>query len=141
MFPNQESGNFSYDNPYANSQLTMPDEAFRKMLNGQIQMMCHATENHEQILEWMTKSDRETYVKGYIDYLNFDASILLKDIKAEVLILAATSYGKAQSEQVYTTQYANLANYDIKYAENAAHYIMYDQPEWFYEQINQAMTQ
>ncbi len=140
MFPDQKSGSFSYENPYAESQLTMPDEAFQQMLNGQIQMMCEATEKHEQILEWITKTDRETYVKGYIDYLNFDATPLLKNINAEVIILAATSYGKAQSEQVYRTQYANLANYQINYAENAAHYIMYDQPEWFYEQINQALT-
>jgi len=140
MFPNQESGSFVYDNPYANSQLNMPDESFKQMLRGQIQMMCKTTAKHKQIIDWMAKADRETYVKGYIDYLNFDATPYLENIKSKVLILAATSYGRAQSEQVYQSQYTNLAEYDIHYAEDSAHYIMYDQPEWFFSQINQALN-
>lgn len=140
MFPNQKPGSFSYDNPYANSQLKMSEENFKQMITQQISMMCKNKEKHELIIQWMVNTDRATYVKGYIDYLNFDATPYLENIQAEVLILAATSYGRAQSEQVYKKQYTNLADYEIKFAENSAHYIMYDQPEWFYQQINQALN-
>jgi pimeloyl-ACP methyl ester carboxylesterase len=140
LFPNQKNGSFSYDNPYANAQLNMPTEQFKQMLNQQVQMMCKNKEKHELITEWMVNTDRATYVKGFIDYLNFDATPYLEKIEAKVLILGATSYGRAQSEQVYKNQYANLAEYDIKFAENSAHYVMYDQPEWYYQQINQALT-
>lgn len=141
MFPNQESGSFSYDNPYANSQLNMPVENFKQMIAQQVQMMCINENKREQIIDWIVNTDRKTYVYGYVDYLNFDARPYLEKIKADVLILAATSYGRAQSEQVYQSQFVNLAAYDIKYAENSAHYIMYDQPEWFIQQINQALNE
>jgi pimeloyl-ACP methyl ester carboxylesterase len=139
MFPNQESGSFSYDNPYANAQLTMPEENFRQMITQQVKMMCKNSDKHDLITQWIMNTDRKTYVQGYIDYLNFDATPYLKDITCEVYILSATSYGKAQTEQVYLSQYQNLENYDIRYAEKAAHYIMFDQPEWFYEQLNQIL--
>jgi len=139
MFPNQESGRFRYNNPYANSLLSMSLEAFEQSINQQLQMMCRNKSKHETIKNWMVNSDRKTYVNGYIDYLNFDASPYLEKIKAKTLILAASSYGLTQSEQVYKSQYANLVHYDFKFAEDSAHYIMYDQPEWFYQQINQAL--
>ncbi len=140
IFPNQKSGSFTYDNPYANSMLSMSESDFEKSLKPQIQMMCKNENKHDIISKWMVKTDRETYVKGYIDYLNFDARPYLEKIQAKTVILAATSYGRAQSEQVYKNQYSNLDQYDIKYAENSAHYIMFDQPEWFYNQINQALN-
>jgi pimeloyl-ACP methyl ester carboxylesterase len=140
MFPNQESGTFSYENPYANSMLSMSAEAFEYSVSQQLIMMCNNKGKHESIKNWMVNTDRKTYVHGYIDYLNFDATPYLEKIQAKTLILAATSYGRAQSEQVYKSQYASLAEYDIEYAEGSAHYIMYDQPEWFYQQINQALN-
>jgi len=139
MFPNQKAGSFSYDNPYANSMLSMSQNDFEESLKPQIQMMCKNDKKHGLISSWMVNTDRETYVKGYIDYLNFDVRPLLEKIQAKTIILAATSYGRAQTEQVYKKQYSNLDQYDIKYAENSAHYIMFDQPEWFYKQINQVL--
>lgn len=140
MFPNQESGSYSYDNPYANSQLTMPEDNFKQIISQQVQMMCKNVDKHEIITQWMINTDRKTYVHGYIDYLNFDATTHLKNINSEVYILAATSYGKAQTEQVYKSQYQNLEKYDIRYAEDAAHYIMFDQPEWFYKQLDEILN-
>jgi pimeloyl-ACP methyl ester carboxylesterase len=140
MFPNQKTGSFSYDNPFANSQLTMPEENFREMISQQVGMMCKASDKHELITQWIVNTNRETYVKGYIDYLNFDATPYLKDIACEVYILAATNYGRAQTEQVYKSQYQNLEKYDLRYAEDAAHYIMFDQPEWFYKELDDILN-
>ena len=140
MFPNQQAGSFSYDNPYAKSQLTMPEENFRQMIAQQVGMMCRNTNKRELITQWIVNTDRETYVKGYIDYLNFDVTPQLKNITSEVFILAATSYGKAQTEQVYQSQFQMLEKYDIRYAEDAAHYIMFDQPEWFYNQLDDILN-
>lgn len=140
MFPDQDTGSFSYDNPYTKSQLTMPAENFKQMVAQQVQMMCKNTEKHNLITKWIVNTDRKTYVEGYIDYLNFDATPHLKDITCEVYLLAATSYGREQSEQVYKDQYKDLENYDIRFAENAAHYIMFDQSEWFYTQLHQILN-
>jgi pimeloyl-ACP methyl ester carboxylesterase len=140
MFPSQKSGTFSYDNPYAKSQLSMPDENFREMITQQVKMMCKNSDKHNLITQWILNTDRKTYVQGYIDYLNFDATPYLKNITAEAYIISATSYGRAQTEKVYLSQYQNLENYDIRYAENSAHYIMFDQPQWFYKQLNDILN-
>lgn len=139
MFPDQEARSFSYNNPYAKYQLEMPNEDFEKMVAQQVQMMCINTNYHPSITKWILNTDRKTYVDGYIDYLNFDATPYLKKIQAKVFILAATSYGRTESEQVYKNQYANLVEYEIKFADNTAHYIMYDQPDWFYAEVNKIL--
>ena len=38
-------------------------------------------------------------------------------------------------EKTYKKQYQNLETYDIEYVENAAHFIMYDNPSWFLKQL------
>ena len=140
MFPNQEAGSFSYENPYAKSQLEMPKAGFEQMIAQQLNMMCKNKDKHALIKEWMMNTDRATYVYGYIDYLNFDATPYLKNITCKVTLFAATSYGKAQSQKVYESQYEELIKYDILFAEDAAHYIMYDQSDWFHTEINKILA-
>lgn len=140
MFPNQEAGSFSYDNPYAKSQLEMPNEGFEQMIAQQLNMMCKNKDKHPLIKEWFIKSDRTTYVYGYIDYLNFNATPYLKNITSKVNIFSATNFGKERSQQVYETQYETLESYTLLFAENAAHYIMFDQPDWFYTEINKILA-
>ena len=140
MFPNQQTGSFSYDNPYAKSQLEMSSEGFEQLISQQLNMMCKNKKKHSLIKDWMVNTDRKTYVFGYIDYLNFDATPYLEKIACEVTILSATNFGKAQSERVYESQYKNLKSYTLLFAEGAAHYIMFDQPDWFYNEVNQILA-
>ena len=56
-------------------------------------------------------------------------------------IVAATKpYGKDMVAQTYKDQYANLKEYDFILADEAAHFIMLDQPEWFMEQIETILS-
>jgi pimeloyl-ACP methyl ester carboxylesterase len=94
------------------------------------------TSSQEQIKKWMVNADRKTYVYGYTDYLKLDLREDLKSINIPVTIIAAdTPYGKDMVTKTYQSQYANLKTYDFIVAENAAHFIMLDQPKWFMEQI------
>ena len=40
---------------------------------------------------------------------------------------------------VYKRQ--NLKNYDIVFAADAAHFIMYDSPKWFQDKLNTSLAQ
>ena len=42
--------------------------------------------------------------------------------------------------QTYKNQYENLKNYDFIIAENSAHFIMLDKPEWFLKQIQTILS-
>ncbi|WP_019039087.1 alpha/beta fold hydrolase [Psychroflexus tropicus] len=138
MFPNQTE--FEYDNLFSKSMLEMDDSSFETMATQQVNMMAFNEDKRPQILEWILNTDRKTYVNGYIDYLNFNATTFLEQIDCPVLILGVTSYGEAQAKQTYKDQYQLLKHYDLKMAPTSAHYIMYDQPEWFYTQLNLALN-
>ena len=58
-------------------------------------------------------------------------------IKVPVVILAATFPDKATVEKTYQTQFEKLPSVKIFYAENAAHFVMYDQPEWFLKNLTE----
>jgi pimeloyl-ACP methyl ester carboxylesterase len=136
MMPNFNSDNIVYENPYNKQLLEMDAENFKKMA---IQFSVGMTLNKEkqpQIKDWILQADRETYVYGYTDLLKLDLREEVSKIKVPVLILAATEpYGEENVKKTYDEQYKNLANYSIKYAKNSAHFIMYDQPEWFLNAI------
>ncbi|GAB4510850.1 MAG: alpha/beta hydrolase [Allomuricauda sp.] len=136
MIPNFDPENLAYESPYNNQLLSMNDADFEKMAQGMAQGMSLRPEAQEKIEDWILLSDRKTYVYGYTDYLKLDMREDLKNISIPVTIIAADKpYGKEMVTQTYKNQYANLAQYDLIIAENAAHFVMFDQPEWFMEQI------
>ena len=136
MIPNFDPENLAYESPYNNQLLSMTDADFEKMAQGMAQGMSLHPEAQEKIKDWILLSDRKTYVYGYTDYLKLDMREDLKNISIPVTIIAADKpYGKEMVTQTYKNQYANLAQYDLIIAENAAHFVMFDQPEWFMEQI------
>ena len=59
----------------------------------------------------------------------------LPKIKQEILILASIFETKENSEIVYGKQYELLKNKTLIVADSK-HFIMYDQPDWFYAQID-----
>jgi pimeloyl-ACP methyl ester carboxylesterase len=89
----------------------------------------------------MYKSDRKTYVYGYIDMLNLDLRKDLAKITAPVDILAATFPNKDMVSKTYNDQYKNLPAVRIRYADNASHFVMLDQPEWFISNVKEILAQ
>lgn len=91
------------------------------------------------ITNWILEADRKTYVYGYTDLLKLDVRTQLSKVKANVLILGAPTYGTIAKETM-EKQYANLANKRIEMAPDSRHFIMFDQPEWFYKKVNAFLT-
>ena len=141
MIPNFNPYYLTYDSPHNNQQLAMNDTEFGNMATGMAQGMCLNQAMHKQIEEWMITADRKTYVYGYTDYLKLDMREGLKNISIPTTIIVAEKpYGKQMATQTYNSQYANLSNYNLIIAEGAAHFIMFDKPEWFMEQIEYVLA-
>ena len=141
MFPNFNPNHLMYDSPYNNQQLAMNEADFEQLANNMSKGMSLNTAAQEQIKNWIVKADRKTYVYGYTDYLKLDLREDLKNISIPVTILAADQpYSKEVATKTYKNQYANLSNYDLIIAENAAHFIMFDQPQWFMQQIQRVLS-
>jgi len=94
-------------------------------------------EKQKVLIDWMNKADRKTYVYGYIDMLNLDLREAIAKIKIPVIVLGAANPDKATVEKTYKAQYEKLPSIAFYYAENSAHFVMYDQPKWFLEKLNE----
>lgn len=136
MIPDFDPDKLSYESPYNDQLMAMDKAQFELMASNMAQGMSLKASSREKITDWILQADRKTYVYGYTDYLQLDMREDLKKISVPVTILAADRpYGKDMVRGTYEQQYKNLAEYDIFIAENAAHFIMFDQPEWFLEKI------
>ena len=141
MMPNFNPENLVYDNPYSQQQLAMNETEFEQMAAGMAQWMSLNPEAQKRIKDWMILADRKTYVYGYTDYLKLDLREDLKNISIPVTIIAADKpFGKEMVTQTYQSQYANLAKYDLRIADNSAHFVMLDQPTWFIDQVQEILT-
>jgi len=136
MIPNFNPDHLAYDSPFNNRQLAMNDADFEQLANTMAKGMSLNTKIQERIKNWIVEADRKTYVYGYTDYLKLDLREDLNNISIPVSIIAADQpYGKEAVIKTYQEQYANLSDYDLIIAENSAHFIMFDKPDWFMEQI------
>jgi len=141
MIPNFNPENLAYENPYNNQQLAMDDVAFEQTATAMSKGMSLKESAQEKIKNWILKSDRKTYVYGYTDYLKLDLREDLKKISIPVTIIAASEpYGVEMIKQTYKGQYSNLKDYSFIIAEDSAHFIMLDKPNWFLEQIQMILS-
>ncbi|MEM6718322.1 MAG: alpha/beta hydrolase [Bacteroidota bacterium] len=141
MIPDFSSDKVSYDNPFAKQQLEMDETAFNKMAVQMVAGMTLTKEKQPTLVSWMEQADRKTYVYGYVDLMKLDLRESIKNIQIPVTIMAALSfYTNPQVEKLYTEQYQKLTNKEIIYVENSAHFIMFDQAEWFLKEIQKIVN-
>ncbi|HEY0760514.1 MAG TPA: alpha/beta hydrolase [Acidisarcina sp.] len=90
--------------------------------------------------EWAAASDQSTTAEALYELLTTDARADLGRIRGDVLVLAtwagfpgATSQ---QIESVYRGQYTGTKKLQLVMADNERHFIMLDNPGWFFSQID-----
>ena len=141
MMPDFKSEYMVYDSPYNKQLLEMNDADFENMANQMAGSMTSNKSKQLQIKDWMLQADRETYVYGYTDLLKLDLREDLSKINTPVTILAATEpYGLEMAKSTYDTQYKALDEYTVEFANGSSHFIMYDQPKWFIENLKNALN-
>lgn len=136
MMPGVPAEALKYESPYNKQMLEMNADAFGQTATMMAQGMTSVTDKQELIKSWILEADRTTFVYGYTDLLKLDLRPTLANLKVPVLILGAPFPSKEVVLPNFEKQYANLANKTIEIAPGGKHFIMYDQPEWLYTQIN-----
>jgi len=136
MIPDYKPEYITFDNPYNQKLLAMNISDFKAMQKQMAANMCTDTIGQRQIVDWMMTADRKTYVHGYTELMRLDLRETLKTIQQPVLILAAGKYPtKEQILKTYEDQYLNLKNKNLKFVDNSAHFVMYDQPQKLSEEL------
>lgn len=90
---------------------------------------------------WGQQSDRTTIANAMAEMMGEDLRQDIVRIKAPTLVLgswiAYKDFGaKPQFEQMYRAQYRQLAGVQVEMADNARHFIMFDDPAWMYDRID-----
>lgn len=140
MMPGVPADALQYEGSYNKQMLEMDTDTFVKSATMMAQGMTTSTEKQGLIKSWILEADRTTYVYGYTDLLKLDLRPVLVKIKVPVLILGAPFPTKEMVVPNYTMQYANLDNKTLEIAPAGRHYIMFDQPEWLYNQLNSFLS-
>jgi pimeloyl-ACP methyl ester carboxylesterase len=96
----------------------------------------------EQVVRWQVQSDRGVIAEAFYAMLSSDLREELSGIKAETLVIgtwkAAQAMGmtKDTARERFATQYANLPGCTIVMADEARHFIMFDDPDWLAAEIS-----
>lgn len=121
-----------------NQITTMSDEQFYNMQKRTVTMFTADTLMQKKILDWSIKSDRKTFAVMYCDFTNTDLREKIKTITCPALILLETSF--KDLKPAIEEQYQNLKGADLQYADKALHFIMYDDKDWYFAQLNNFLS-
>jgi pimeloyl-ACP methyl ester carboxylesterase len=137
MMPNVPAESLYYESPYNKQMLEMDEQQFKNMASMMASNMTLNKEKIDTLKNWILEADRKTWVYGYTDLLKLDLKNILSKVKCETLILGASFPDVKIAKENYDKQYANLLNKTIVMASNSKHFIMFDQPKWFYDTVNE----
>jgi len=114
-------------------------EQFYQMQKMSIQRLVDDTSKEELIVGWGMKSDRKTFAEMYCDFSNTDLREKIKNVKCPTLILLEEYF--KNMEPAIEDQFKNLKKPKLQYANKGLHFVMYDDKEWYFNQLNTFVTQ
>ncbi len=91
------------------------------------------------IAQWSAASDRKTLGYTFVEMSTTDLRKDIAKINIPVLVLGSTYGTKEMSQKILSEQYNLLPNKKIIIAATK-HFIMYDDPLWFREQVKNFLT-
>ena len=116
--------------------LKQSKEAIAQNANMTAQYMTMTKEKIDTLARWSIEADRETFVYGYTDLLKLDLREALAKVKAKTLIVGASFPDRNIVAENFEKQYAKLEGHILAIAPESKHFVMFDQPQWFYNQVN-----
>jgi len=113
---------------------SMDDAQFEQTQKMSLGMMTTDQTKHELLLQWSMKSDRNTLGEIFCQLMNTDLREKIAAVKCPSLILLEANF--KMMETVIAEQYSQLETAELVYANKGMHFIMYDDADWYLEQVN-----
>jgi pimeloyl-ACP methyl ester carboxylesterase len=122
------------------SQLTSStNEQFYQMQKQGILRLLADTSKQELVVSWTIQSDRKTFAEMYCDYSNTDLREIISGITCPALILLESYFGNFKSS--INDQFKCLRTAHLQYATKGLHFIMFDDKEWYNNQLEHFINQ
>ena len=141
MMPGVAANQISYESPYNQQMLKQSKEAIVLSATMMAQHMTMNKEKIDTLAAWSIAADRETFVYGYTDLLKLDLREALAKVKAKTLVVGASFPDRNLVAANFEKQYAKLEGRTLAIAPESKHFVMFDQPQWFYERVNSFLAQ
>lgn len=114
------------------------NEQFYQMQKMSIQRLVDDTTKQELVVGWSMKSDRKTFAEMYCDFSNTDLRERIKNIKCPTLVLLEEYFKNLKPAM--EEQYKNIIEVNLQYSTKGLHFIMYDDKEWYFSQLDNFIT-
>jgi N-formylmaleamate deformylase len=105
--------------------------------------LCADSTRWEMIAGWGSKSDHKTMAYTMTEMLGNDMRQHISSIKIPVLVMAAFKpkpgyplFTKEYAKGLYEQQYQQCKSCEVHVTPSSKHFIMYDAPEWYYQEID-----
>lgn len=113
----------------------LPDAGYIENMTKSMLYQVSDTAHARQIAGWSYRCDRKTLGYTLAEISSTDLRDSIAKIKQPVLVLGSIYGNKETSYHVLEQQYRQLPN-KVLHVADSKHFIMYDQPQWFYQEIN-----
>lgn len=117
-----------------NQITSMTDEQYYQLQKMSIPQLVSDSTVHEDIIGWSVQSDKKTIAEMFCDFSNTDLRDKIKNITCPSLILLESYFVHIKTN--IEEQYKHLKTADLRYANKGLHFIMYDDKNWYFTQIN-----
>ena len=121
--------------------ISTPDSLYRAQQELTLGTMITDSLNIKRALKWSVESDRGTVALAMFEIMTTDLRDELINVKVPILVLGSwygyKDYGVTK-ENVYTNlqnQFIKADDCTIEVAEKAKHFIMWDEPGWFINEV------
>lgn len=116
----------------------LTDEEFYAMQKSMMPQLLQNQEKLATVVNWSVESDRTTFATMYCDFMNTDLRKKIKKIECPTLVLLESNFKRIKD--LIENQYKNLATANLQYANKGLHFIMYDDKDWYFEQLANFLT-
>lgn len=126
-------------NAFVGQFTSMPDSVFLKMQKRNIPALIADTVHRKEVISWGVRSDRKTFAVLYCQFSNLDMRDTIAHITCPALVLLEAPFSGIKP--VITAQYSKLAGARLEYATSGLHFLMYDDRQWYMDQLAQFIKQ
>lgn len=116
----------------------MNNEQFKQMQKMTIPRLLADTAKQELVVSWSMQSDRKTFAEMFCDFSNTDLRESIKNVQCPSLILLEPDFKNIHAS--IEEQYHHLKTAQLQYANKGLHFIMYDDKEWYFTQLNNFLS-
>ena len=126
-----------------NQLLSLKDQPFAEQVENSVSIMTKVDAKQDVVTNWSLTSDREVYANILAEVMSYDARPELSNIQVPVVVINAFDnampVNKEGLTKLYRNAYSNAKVFELQTIEDSYHFIMWDQPQLFYEALKSVL--